>query len=80
MTGTELEDLVMRTWKMEVGGHRKIGRPKLRRSDVIRKYSKKKGAKIYGRSIRLENMEIENLMRRSQKGKRPKNKKMTGTE
>ena len=24
------EDVVMRTWKMEVSGHRKIGRPKLR--------------------------------------------------
>ena len=24
------ENVVMRTWKMEVGGHRKIGRPKLR--------------------------------------------------
>ena len=23
------EDVVMRTWKMEVGGHRQIGRPKL---------------------------------------------------
>ena len=32
------EDVVMRTWKMEVVGHRKIGRPKLRWSDVIRKY------------------------------------------
>ena len=24
------EDVVMRTWKMEVSGHRKVGRPKLR--------------------------------------------------
>ena len=32
------EDVVMRTWKMEVGGHRQIGRPKLVWSDVIRKY------------------------------------------
>ena len=39
------EDVVMRTWKMEVGGHRKIGRPKLR-SDVIRKDMKEKGIKI----------------------------------
>ena len=37
------EDVVMRTWKMEVGGHRKIGRPKLRWSDVIRKHMKEKG-------------------------------------
>ena len=29
------EDVVMRTWKMEVGGHRKIGRLKLRWSDLI---------------------------------------------
>ena len=34
------EDVVMRTWKMEVGGQRKIGRPKLRWSDVIRKHMK----------------------------------------
>ena len=32
------EDVVMRTWKLEVDGHRKTGRPKLRWSDVIRKY------------------------------------------
>ena len=37
------EDVVMKTRKMEVGGHRKIGRPKLRWSDVIRKNMKKKG-------------------------------------
>ena len=30
------EDVAMRTWKMEVSGHRKIGRPKLRWSGVIR--------------------------------------------
>ena len=29
-----------------MGGHRKIGRPKLRWSDVIRKGVKKKGVKI----------------------------------
>ena len=28
------EDEVMRIWKMEVGGHRKIGRPKRRWSDA----------------------------------------------
>ena len=33
------EDVVMRTWKM--GGHRQIGRPKLRWSDVIREDRKK---------------------------------------
>ena len=31
------EDVVMRKWKMEVGGHRKIGRQKQRWSDVTRK-------------------------------------------
>ena len=31
---------------MGVGGHRKIGRPKLRWSDVIRKHMKEKGVKI----------------------------------
>ena len=40
------EKIVMRTWKTEVGGHRKIGRPKLRRNDVIRKYMKEKHVKI----------------------------------
>ena len=40
------EDVVMRTWKMEVGGHRKIGRPKVRWSDVIRKDMKEKRVKI----------------------------------
>ena len=28
------EDVVMGTWKMEVGGHRNIGRPKRRWSDA----------------------------------------------
>ena len=36
------EYAVMTTWKMEVSGHRKIERPKLRWSDVIRKYTKEK--------------------------------------
>ena len=40
------EDVVMRTWKMEVGGHRKIGSPKLRWSDLIGKDMKEKGVKI----------------------------------
>ena len=34
------EDVVTRTWKMEVGGHQKIGRTKPRWIDVIRKYMK----------------------------------------
>ena len=50
---------VMRTWKMEVGGHRQIGRPKLRRSDVIRKYMKEKVLGTERRTTRPENVEIE---------------------
>ena len=40
------EDVVLRTWKMEVGGQRKIGSPKLRWSDVIRKHMNDKVVKI----------------------------------
>ena len=40
------EDVVMRTWTMEEGEHRQIGRPKLRWSDVIRKDMKEKQVKI----------------------------------
>ena len=40
------DDVVMTTCKMAVGGHRKIGRPKLRWSDVIRKDTKDKQVKI----------------------------------
>ena len=43
---------------MEVGGHRKVGRPKLRGSDVIRKHMKEKGVKIEAqdrRTWRLKN-------------------------
>ena len=36
------EDVVIRTWKMEMGGHRNKGRSKLRWSDVIRKCMKEK--------------------------------------
>ena len=36
----------MRTWDIEVGGHRKIGRLKLRWSDVIRKDTMEKQVKI----------------------------------
>ena len=32
------EDVAMRTWKMDVSGLRKIRRPKLRWSEVVRKY------------------------------------------
>ena len=44
--GKTEEDVVMRTWKMDVGGHRKMGRPRLRGSDIIRKDMKEKGVKI----------------------------------
>ena len=36
------ENVLMRTWKMEVGEHRKIGRLKMRWSDVKGKYMKEK--------------------------------------
>ena len=55
------EDVVMRTWKMKVGGHRKIGRPKLR-------WYKKR----HEGEPRPENVEIENLIRRPQIRKMPK--------
>ena len=62
---------------MEVGGHRKIGRPKLRWSSVIRKDMKEEGVKIeVDRRRRLENVEIENSTRRPQLGKRPKKQKI----
>ena len=46
MEGKAEEDVEMRTWEMEVGGHRKIGRPKLLWSDVIRKDMKEKQVRI----------------------------------
>ena len=61
-------DVVMSTWNMEVGGHRKIGGPKLRWSDVIRKGKTSKDR----RSTIPENVEIENLMCRPQIGKKKK--------
>ena len=61
------EDVVMRTWKVKVGGHRKIGRPKLRWSDDIRKDMKEK---IYNTG--RENVDIGNSMRQPQIGKRKK--------
>ena len=52
------EGVATRAKKMEVGGHRKMGRPKLRWSDVIRKYMKEKGEKREeaqdGRTLRLK--------------------------
>ena len=40
------EDVLIRTWKMGVGGIRKIVRPKLRWNDFVRKDMKEKGVKI----------------------------------
>ena len=49
---------VERTWKMEVGGHRKIGRPNTEWIDIIRRYMKEKQVKIeeaqYRRTWRLK--------------------------
>ena len=47
------EDVVVRTWKMEVGGHRNIGRPKPRWSDVIRKDTKEKQVNIKDEQDRI---------------------------
>ncbi len=51
-TGKDVQ-VAMRTWKTEVVGHRKIGKPKLRMCDVIRKYAKKKGVKIVEAQYRI---------------------------
>ena len=52
-----------------MGGHRKIGRSKLRWSDVIRKET----------GVKTEEYDrIENFMRRPQIGKRPKKKSYAG--
>ena len=66
------EDVVMRTRKMDMGGDRKIGRPKLRWSDVITKDMKEKQVKIEEANTRPKNVEIENSMGRPQIGKRLK--------
>ena len=41
-----LQKRVMKTWMMEVGGPRQLGKPKLRWSDDKRKYMKDKQVKI----------------------------------
>ena len=62
------EDVVMRSWKMELSGHRGIGRRKLRGSDAIRKDMK--GVKIEDRrSTSTEKVENENSVRPPEKGK-----------
>ena len=58
---------------MEVGGRRKIGRPILRWSDIIRKDMKEKRVTI---EEAPENVDTESSMRRPQIGQRP-NKKMS---
>ena len=60
--------IVMRTWNMEVGGHRKIGRPKLRWSDVIRKDTKEKQVKVE----EAQNWKTWRLKTGPQIGKMPK--------
>ena len=45
----------MRTWKIEFSGHRNIGRPKLRWSDVIRRKNEEKTSKDR-RRLRPENI------------------------
>ena len=47
-------DLVTRAWKIEVGGHRNIGRLKLRWSVVMRTYMKEKRVEIEGAQYTVE--------------------------
>ena len=61
----------------EVSGHRKIRRPKLRWSDVIRKYMKENGVE---RSTRTENLDNENFMCRPKIWKRLKKKHQLSTQ
>ena len=56
------KDVVMRTWKMEVGGHGKIGRPKLRWSDVTYKKRHEGETSKDRRSTRPDNIEIDNSL------------------
>ena len=56
-----------------MGGHRRIGRQKLKWSDVIRKDMKEKRVKIEGAQDR-RTWRLKNSMRRLQIGKRPKKK------
>ena len=61
------KDVVMRTWKMEVRGHRNT------KTDVERCYTERhEDISTERRSTRPKKMENENLMRRPQIGKRPK--------
>ena len=64
--------LICSNGNMEVGGHREIGRLKLRWSDVIRRHGGETTKDR--RSTRPENVEIENSTWRPQIDKRPKKK------
>ena len=58
---------------MEVGGYRKMRRLKQRWSEVIRRHEFETSQ--HRRSTIPENLEIENMMRQPQIGKRPNYKK-----
>ena len=60
---TQKTNVVMRSWKMKVSEHRTIGRPKC---------YKKRHEGERRRSTTTANVEFENLMRRSEIGKRLK--------
>ena len=70
MERTTEEDVVMITWKMEVGGHQKR-RQKLRWSYVDKNIPEGETNKDR-RNTRPENMDIEKSMCRPQIGKGPK--------
>ena len=46
LSHVERNTVAMSTWKMEIGGHRQLGRPKVRWSDVIRKDIKERVVKV----------------------------------
>ena len=55
----------MRTWKMEVGVHRKIGRPKLRWTDVVRNIKGERSKYIEEAQDRITSPKYEKGRRRS---------------
>ena len=59
------EDVVIRTWKMEVSGRRKIGKQKTEVERCFTKRPEGEGS-AERRSTRTEKMENENFMRRPQ--------------
>ena len=66
--------IVTRTWTMEVGGHRNIGRPKLKWSDGIR-IKRNEEERSKERSTTPDNVDNDNSMRRPQVGKKKMMKK-----